>query len=71
MMANDGNGWPCAFTPPPGIMNNRLPLFTVVIAPSISAMRVRKDMSLSSVWSAWSISISISISLICGFRPYR
>ncbi len=46
-------------------------LFTVVIAPSISAMRVRKDMSLSSVWSAWSISISISISLICGFRPYR
>ncbi|ENE56135.1 hypothetical protein ECP030477711_2734 [Escherichia coli P0304777.11] len=31
-----------------GMMNNRLPLFTVVIAPSISAMRVRKDMSLSS-----------------------
>ncbi|MNF03143.1 hypothetical protein D3C80_2024090 [compost metagenome] len=63
-----GSNLPLADIALPGQMNNNIPFLMVAMAPNISAMRERKLMSLSLVWSAWSISTSAKSSLTAARR---
>ena len=55
MILRSGISFPVAVFPLPNGIKSNVPFFTVHIAPCSSARRVSKLMSLSLVWSMWSI----------------